>query len=483
MFVSTNVFSMDAEPTGGMRGSIKQAASPLTTCSQVSSSPRSSDTSPGGGSSLHDPEDTSVLRHVPGLPETFFACTAAIIVVWIAVSVIVGVTLWPEENADCSMIPAVVAAKHLPPIEATTSPSGLLDDAQFTLYCTFVVWTAVVSSGLGSELLIGEHILDRISGHESATALWHMAQLLFGLFVSISLMSATPTALVFAVLGLWKLGFPETIAYFRSAFLALQGQRRRGLVRTLVAFTPHYMNGLATVLHHLGSSWIIVSCTTGLFPARDRAMLGVCLPVLCQHLTSLIRYRSVVAYALLNGALEIVFEWEVVTNGVQNSTMARGYHRSARGVLLIMLTAHWLYWLAGIVDLVAQRIFSHHTKMADDGEEDVVFGSGLTASHFRSIERSSSPANWQLSPHPCPDARTSSPLGVYAARTSSPASWAANIRQMSQRPPRPLPNSFRSQRIPTPYETEAMTHSQSASALHARTPGPPHDNIRGALEA
>ena len=47
--------------------------------------------------------------------------------------------------------------------------------------------------------------------------MWHAAQLMFSLFISVALFATNAFGLPFCVFGLWKMGFPETAGCFRCA--------------------------------------------------------------------------------------------------------------------------------------------------------------------------------------------------------------------------------------------------------------------------
>jgi hypothetical protein len=140
------------------------------------------------------------------------------------------------------------------------------------------VWLAVIAAGLGGELVLGEHL---VLSHSHLTPLWQVSQLLFALFVSIAVFSASPFGLPFAVLGLWKFGFPETLGEYRLAFQAGLQQPREAL--------KAYLNGMGTTLHHFSASWFIVCLATRLYVPGARATLAVSLPLLLQHVFVLLR--------------------------------------------------------------------------------------------------------------------------------------------------------------------------------------------------
>ena len=72
-----------------------------------------------------------------------------------------------------------------------------------------------------SELVLGEHIVKNMGGsdHEWTSVAWHAAQLAFSLCLTVALFAHSAIGLPFLVLGLWKVGFPETVCCFLGSFL------------------------------------------------------------------------------------------------------------------------------------------------------------------------------------------------------------------------------------------------------------------------
>ena len=161
-------------------------------------------------------------------------------------------------------------------------------------------------------------------------------QLLFSLFVAIAVFSHSPFGLPFAVVGLWKFGFPETTLAFLRAFILVVSEGRVSRDSLLC-----FVNGVGTVLHHLAAAWLIVCLTTGLMPF-GRTILSVTLPLLAQHVVVLLKYHSMPLYAAIEFCLEVAWEWEIFSQQ-PNFNAAHGFHRysSAHGTTLMMLLAHW----------------------------------------------------------------------------------------------------------------------------------------------
>jgi hypothetical protein len=148
----------------------------------------------------------------------------------------------------------------------------------------------------------------------------------------VSMFSASPFGLPFAVLGLWKCGFPETMACFQEAFL--EASERRINLAAVCA----YLNGMGTLLHHCAAAYCIVAVVTHLCPL-SRSVLALSLPLVLQHVIVLLRYRSLPLYGVLELLLEIFFE---VRDALVLRTLAHTRHapRSAQRILCAARTRH-----------------------------------------------------------------------------------------------------------------------------------------------
>ena len=86
------------------------------------------------------------------------------------------------------------------PAGADFSFMNALDARGFLRYVAVVMWIAVVSTGLGLELVLGEFMIQRVDA-KLASVFWHASQLFFALFLTIAIFSASAYGLPFAVLG------------------------------------------------------------------------------------------------------------------------------------------------------------------------------------------------------------------------------------------------------------------------------------------
>ena len=240
------------------------------------------------------------------------------------------------------------------PFGVMSSPTAGLSEAYFLLYTSCVMWVGVVSVGLGSEAVFGTLMVRLISNADASQhseggmvggqRLWQMAQLLFSLNILVAFFSRSALGLPFLVLGLWKLGFPETL-------VSLQLAGQRAIPASMRAF--HFIDGLATLLHHTSTAFIIVAATTGLFP-HSRALVAPCIVPIVQHMICLLKYVAPRTYLLLMLLTEVYFEWEVFGNlPHMHSPHGAPFSRIGRAVATDMLVSHWLYLVAALIKLVA----------------------------------------------------------------------------------------------------------------------------------
>ena len=140
----------------------------------------------------------------------------------------IGVALWEDEFDEDGQESGVDDGLPWTPFNALTV-------AQLGTVSSLFLWLTVCVTGLGSELVLGEWLVGKLSVG-SGTVLWHGAQLLFSLCISISLFAATPLALPFTVVGLWKFVWRRGIepncdltpfAYLCIASGAYRGSPRR----------------------------------------------------------------------------------------------------------------------------------------------------------------------------------------------------------------------------------------------------------------
>ena len=202
----------------------------------------------------------------------------------------------------------------------------LLDDPQFALYVALICWVSVCIAGLGSELLIGTTIMSYVLEHRFGIVVWHSVQLFFSLLLAVALGGESLFGLPFLTIGLWKFGFPETVAYLLHFYTATNGSR--------LASLDGLLDGFGLLIHHFSTALTLVGIMSGIFP-RSRAMTAACLPPIMQHWFALVRYRAPRLYTVLMTLLEAYFQWEVFANiqevPLSNGSGARPWEAGAGG--------------------------------------------------------------------------------------------------------------------------------------------------------
>ncbi len=221
--------------------------------------------------------------------------------------------------------------------------SFLTDDA-FQLYYTTIVWLTAVSAGLGSEMVLGATIASALSSSNEGFVLWHLAQLLFSLFLAVAFGAGSVMGLPFLAAGLWKFGFPETTACLMGALHRRSGHPLEAL--------RLWIDGMGTLLHHFSTAFTLVGLMTHLFP-YNRAITASCIVPIIQHLFVLLKYHSRMGYVLIELLLEIYFEWEVFAHLNEFKTRhGLWIDRVGRGCAMTMLVAHWFYLAGATLGLV-----------------------------------------------------------------------------------------------------------------------------------
>lgn len=146
--------------------------------------------------------------------------------------------------------------------------------------------------------------------------------------------------MIFIVLGLWKFGLPETHMYLYSALYNDQHTHKVGRV-------ADFLNGAGTALHHSISAFLLAAFLAGVV-APTRSIMGPISIVIMQHWFALLRYVSPNLYMAVELALEAWFEWSIFSTFHENAMN----HWISALVSSVMLFAHWLYLLAGFLELV-----------------------------------------------------------------------------------------------------------------------------------
>ena len=185
-----------------------------------------------------DEATVEVEQHAGGAACAGMRAATQIIVQLEALATAAGLDVPPAQE---NVVYAPQAPQHRELFEGyfgdMSSPTAGLSEAYFLLYTSCVMWVGVVSVGLGSEAVFGTlmvRLMSNADGSQRSAGgvvggqrLWQMAQLLFSLNILVAFFSRSALGLPFLVLGLWKLGFPETLVSLQLAGQVASGRCRR----------------------------------------------------------------------------------------------------------------------------------------------------------------------------------------------------------------------------------------------------------------
>ncbi|KAL7573460.1 hypothetical protein ACA910_013774 [Epithemia clementina (nom. ined.)] len=227
-----------------------------------------------------------------------------------------------------------------------------ISDDGFRLYYSIFLWVTGIIAGMGSEIFVC--VLYLQSWCPERELWWRYVQLLFPLLVTTSVGLASQRnffALIFAVVGLWKFGFPETIMYIYVGFFDTKAPKLRRIGDVL--------NGLGTIIHHSIVVWFISLQLGGLLKA-DRYVLSCATVPLMQHWFPLVAYANANLYTAIQLCLEVYFEWICFSyiDHVYNT-----YGLASAMTAGVMVLAHWMYLAAATIDIFAPQ---------DDDEDDMI---------------------------------------------------------------------------------------------------------------
>ena len=229
-------------------------------------------------------------------------------------------------------------------------PLSHFSDTQFQVYTGFIFWVTVMLAGIGLEIVLWVHFLQEWG--DSRELLWKFAQFIFSLLLATALGLAAHQdflALPILVVGLWKFGFPETIMY---TYLGMFGRELHWAKRS-----SDLLNGVGTVVHHGAVALVVVMALVGVV-APTRHAWNVTLIMIIQHWVVLLKYVNKWAYAAVALPLEAWFEWTVISDFY----FIRELNWTAALAAGVMLFAHWLYLIAGGLDLVVGDIGEHQFR-------------------------------------------------------------------------------------------------------------------------
>jgi hypothetical protein len=198
----------------------------------------------------------------------------------------------------------------------------------------------------------------------------YFANCIYSLLLAISVFSRSILGLPFAVLGLWKLGYPETLVCLNRTWLSWQRQDR-------VAVIYNYMNSLGLVLHHVSSIVVITQVMSGRY-SYNRGIRNMIVPLVMQHWVCPFMPFYPAICAIVMVGMEILFEWEIIA--YLQYADRQDYDITGRGTACSMVLSHWLYFFAYAIEKV------HVTSKESKGEH---YNSDATANKQNSVDKDS----------------------------------------------------------------------------------------------
>ena len=207
-----------------------------------------------------------------------------------------------------------------------------------------------------------------LAGHDGFVnkTTWTLAQLIFPLFLSIAVVGARARsvfALPFLVVGLWKMGFPETCSGLVTAHLHDLYDTKIPDIYALARF----MSALGTVFHHSATAWFVCVLITGTNSPEGPSTfyMAVATPLIFQHWMVLTKYFAYPVFAVAEIGLEVWWEVEVIT------AIHKFRYWHEQRTLWGMLVAHWLYFAGAGLSLAFKPKFAAER---DDDEDDAEVG-------------------------------------------------------------------------------------------------------------
>jgi hypothetical protein len=226
---------------------------------------------------------------------------------------------------------------------------------------------------------------------ETLILVWTFSQLLFSLFLTISIYARSVFCFPFLVLGLWKCGCPEIMSYLQKSEISWQHD-------LYIACISNYFQALATLIHHSSGVFVCVALSVGYWPLT-RTVSAVTVPLVMQHLIVLIKYGNVHLYMVLALTLEAFWEWQMWSNMQYIAT----YNNAIEFAICPMMLAHWLYLTSAglnlLMDFKHDALLSRMHELAphEEGEgEDIVDDDGSVSFKRPELKKINSVQGWRV---------------------------------------------------------------------------------------
>eukprot|EP00494_Astrolonche_serrata_P025173 UN25434 len=184
--------------------------------------------------------------------------------------------------------------------EPFTSPTSELTKKEFDQLVTLCVWAICLSMGIFAEMFVGTRLVTEIA-NDGLHWMWVYAQLVFAVFLLIAIVSQSVFGIPFAIVGLFKCGFPEVISYLH---------RSCDPENTKLGSWTDFMNGVGLLTHHASSLYLCVALSLRFYHLDDH--VTICgLLLMMQHAFVILKYFHFRSYVVIELGLEIWWQMEV----------------------------------------------------------------------------------------------------------------------------------------------------------------------------
>lgn len=317
---------------------------------------------------------------------------APLIATFVFIFVVVNVVMEKREpgwrDYDSTM-PACSSDNHANYRLAGTNPVQHLSVQEFKVCLALFVAATIIQGGLGLELLVWIAFLKKGWTKETEKA-WMFAQFFFPMVVTAAIGMSTHqnyAAIIVLVPGVWKGGLPETVMYFCSSMYNNEPDRK------FIARVADFLNGLGTAVHHSSVALCVSLFLTGVAPPTPATLMCV-MPPLMQHWFALLQCCNSTLCMVVVLTIEVWFEWTIFST-FHEIAMS---HWSMALCPAALLVAHWIYLVAGALELytgkngrdkTSPQCLLHQETVSIDQEYDetgVCSGSGKHDVTFLDID-------------------------------------------------------------------------------------------------
>ncbi|CAB9524730.1 expressed unknown protein [Seminavis robusta] len=252
-----------------------------------------------------------------------------------------------------------------------TSIESHLNDEDFKTYIGVILYMTAMLTGLGLEFFGWDILTMDMGWSTKQETWWWLAQFLFPLFAATSLglsLSRNFMTLPFLAIGLWKFGMPETVSYMYGALYQDVKDPDQARFKLSWGQLSKFINSVGNIMHHSASILTIVMFLSGAVLA-DRHMVASIVVLIMQHWFTLLKYKHLYLFCVIEIVLEVYFEWVIFSelHYVHSRHPSLSYSSSA------MLVAHWMYFFAGMLELAVDSTTEQVESLSGtSGKDDLL---------------------------------------------------------------------------------------------------------------